>query len=117
VSLNVSRFDLVSFRYVLIVCIINLSDFGFMFYRDDNISLFVTFFNVAVRLGHLFQWIASIYDRFELSYVDQFFEHKQVFELVAAIGVGVDLDIDPRWFERFLPCAGVRLPTASKTTS
>ncbi len=37
-----------------------------MFHRDDDISLFTPFFNVAVSLGSLFQWKASINDRLDL---------------------------------------------------
>jgi hypothetical protein len=45
-----------------------------MFYRDDNISLFVSFFDIPVRLGHVFQWISPIDDRLYLPRLYQLFE-------------------------------------------
>ena len=45
-----------------------------MFYSDDDISLFMSRFNICVRLGSLLQRIASIYDRFYLSHLDKLFE-------------------------------------------
>jgi hypothetical protein len=41
---------------------------------DDDISLFVSFFDIPVGLGDLFQWIASVYDRFDLARLNQLFE-------------------------------------------
>ncbi len=41
---------------------------------DDDISLFVSFFNIPMRLGSLFQRIISINDRFYLSRFNQLFE-------------------------------------------
>jgi hypothetical protein len=38
-----------------------------MFHRYDDISLFVSFINIAMRLGSLFQRIASINERYYLS--------------------------------------------------
>ena len=48
--------------------------FVMMFHSDDYISLFMSFIHIAMRLGSLFQRIASINDRFYLSRLDQLFE-------------------------------------------
>jgi hypothetical protein len=48
--------------------------FVIMLHSDDYIALFLPFFNVPVRLGHLFQRIESINDRFYLSRLYQLFE-------------------------------------------
>jgi hypothetical protein len=45
-----------------------------MIYRNDDIPFFVALLDVPVRLGHLFQLIAPIYDRFYLSCLDQPFK-------------------------------------------
>jgi hypothetical protein len=45
-------------------------------HSDDNISLFVSLFNILVRLGHLFQWITPIDDRFYLPCFNQLFEEE-----------------------------------------
>ena len=42
-----------------------------MFQSDDNISFFVSFFDIPVRLGHLFQRIASIYDSVEIRHLSR----------------------------------------------
>ena len=65
-----------------------------MFHRDDHISFFMPLLNIAVRLDDLLQRIDPVNGRFELARLDQFFEHEQVFELIAAVGVGVDVDVD-----------------------
>jgi hypothetical protein len=52
-----------------------------MFHSIDHISLFVPLFNIPVSLGYLFQWIASIYDRFHLPRLNQLGEEDQVFDL------------------------------------
>jgi len=88
-----------------------------VFHRNDHISLFMPFVNIPVRLDDLLQRIASINDRFHLSRLDQFFEHEQVFELVAAVGVGVDVEVDAARLERLFALRWCQLPTASKTTS
>ncbi len=56
-----------------------------MRHSDDYISLFVPLFDIAVRLDDLLQRIDPVDGRFELARLDQFFEHEQVFELVAAV--------------------------------
>ncbi len=38
------------------------------------ISLFVSFVDILVSLDNLFQWIASIYNRFYLSRLNKLFE-------------------------------------------
>jgi hypothetical protein len=48
-----------------------LSGFVAMFHSDNHISLFVSLFNIAVRLGHMFQWITPIDDRFYLPCLNQ----------------------------------------------
>ena len=45
-----------------------------MFHSDDDISLFVPFFDIPVSLDNLFQRIASIYDRFYLPRLNKLFE-------------------------------------------
>ena len=45
-----------------------------MFQGNYYISLFVPFVDIPVSLGHLFQRIASINDRFYLSRLYQLFE-------------------------------------------
>ena len=44
-----------------------------MCHSDGDISLFVSFVDVPVSLGNLFQRIASIYDRFQLSRFNKLF--------------------------------------------
>ena len=43
---------------------------------DDDISLFVPFVDISMRLDNLFQRIASIYDRFYFSLFNKLFEDK-----------------------------------------
>jgi len=45
-----------------------------MFNSYDYISLFVSCFDIPVRLDHLFQRIASINDRFKFSILNKLFE-------------------------------------------
>jgi len=45
-----------------------------MLHRNDYTSLFLSCFDVSVRLGSLFQWIASVYDRIYLPRLGKFFE-------------------------------------------
>jgi len=47
----------------------------------------MSFFNVPVRLGHMFQWITPIDDRFYLPRLNQLFKQEQVFELIAAVAL------------------------------
>ena len=56
-----------------------------MIYRNDDIPLFVPFFNVAMILDDLLQLIDPVYGRFELARFDQFFEQEQVFEFIAVV--------------------------------
>jgi hypothetical protein len=41
-----------------------------MFHNDDNISFFVSFFDIPVSLGDLFKRIASINDGSDLARLD-----------------------------------------------
>jgi hypothetical protein len=43
-------------------------------HRDNDVSLLLSCFNIAVRLGNLFHRIASVDDRLELSRRNEFFE-------------------------------------------
>jgi len=45
-----------------------------MAHYDDNIALFVSFFNVSMCLDYLLERIAPVDDCFYLPYLDQFFE-------------------------------------------
>ncbi len=45
-----------------------------IFHSYDDISLFVSFFNIAMSLGDLFQRIATINDRLYLSGLNKLFE-------------------------------------------
>ncbi len=45
-----------------------------MLQSDDYISIFVSFVDIPVSLGNLFQRIASINDRFYLSRLNKLFE-------------------------------------------
>ena len=65
--------------------VIALSGFVAMFHRNDHISLFMPLLDIAVRLDDLFQRIDPVNGRFHLARIDQFFEHEQVFELIAPI--------------------------------
>ena len=49
---------------------------------DDNIPLFVPFFNIPMSLSYLFQRIASVDDRFYLPRLNQRGEEDQVFDLL-----------------------------------
>ena len=51
-----------------------------MFYRDDNIPFFVSCIDIAVRLDHVFKWIAPVDDRLDLPRLDQLFDEDQVFQ-------------------------------------
>ena len=53
-----------------------------MFHSYDYISLFGSCFDIPVGLGHLFQWIAPVYDRLYLSCLDKVFEEIQMFGFV-----------------------------------
>ena len=46
------------------------------------IPLFVSHFDITVSLGSLFQWIASIYDRFYLPCLNQLCEEDKIFDLL-----------------------------------
>ena len=50
----------------------------FTLYSYDHVSLFVSCFDIAVRLGSLFQRLASIYDRLYLSRLSKLFEENQI---------------------------------------
>ena len=52
----------------------NLLGFAIMLHSYDDISLFVSFFDIPVSLGNLFQRIASIYDRFYLPRLNKLYE-------------------------------------------
>jgi hypothetical protein len=52
-----------------------------MFHNDDDIALFVSFFDIPVSLSHLFQRIASIDDRFYLPCLNQLCEEDEIFDL------------------------------------
>ena len=45
-----------------------------MFHRNDDISFFMSFFNVPMSLGSLFQWIRPVNDRFDLPRLNQLFD-------------------------------------------
>ena len=53
-----------------------LSGFVIMLHSYDYMSLFVSFFNIPVSLDNLFQWIGSIYDRFQLAILNKPSEEK-----------------------------------------
>ena len=58
-----------------------------LLHSDDDISLFVPFFHIAMSLGNVFQWIASIYDRLELSRLNELSEEDEIcFPLFEARG-------------------------------
>jgi hypothetical protein len=50
-----------------------------MRHNDDDMSLFVSCFDIAVSLGGLFQRIASIYDRFYLPRLHKRFDESEIF--------------------------------------
>ena len=52
-------------------------------HRDDNITSFMTGFDIMVRFSGLFQQIALIDDRLDLPIVDELFEKQQIFFLLA----------------------------------
>ena len=47
-------------------------------YSDDDVSFFVSFFDVPVGLGDLIQWIDAIDDRPELSRLNKLLEKDHV---------------------------------------
>ena len=51
-------------------------------HSDDDISLFMPLFDIAVRLGDLLQRINPVYDRFDLSRLDQLCEEDKIFDLL-----------------------------------
>ena len=52
-----------------------------MVYCDDDIALFVTCVDIAVRFDHVFQRITSVNDRSYLSRFSEFFEVRHIFGL------------------------------------
>jgi hypothetical protein len=52
-------------------------------HRDDDISLFVSFVDISVRLDDLLQRIAPIDNRFQLSCFSKLFDGEQVFQFFA----------------------------------
>jgi hypothetical protein len=52
-------------------------------HRDDDISLFVSFVDIPVRLDDLLQRIAPIDNRFQLSCFSKLFDGEQVFQFFA----------------------------------
>jgi len=66
---------------------------GSLCHSNDYVALFVTSFDIAVRLDDLLERIDPVNGRFHLARLDQFFEHEQVFERIAAVGVGMDVDM------------------------
>jgi hypothetical protein len=59
-----------------------LSGFVAMLHRDDYISLFVTCFDITVRLDDLFQRIASINDRFYLPRLNELCKKDKIFDFL-----------------------------------
>ena len=51
-----------------------------MFHSDDDIPLFVSVFDIAMRLDDLLQQIASIYDRSYLPRINQLCEEHKIFD-------------------------------------
>lgn len=51
-----------------------LSGFAMMFHSNDDISLFVSFFDIPVRLDDLLERIHPVNDRFYLPRLNQLFE-------------------------------------------
>ena len=45
-----------------------------LIHGDDNIAALVACIDVAVRLDHVFQWIAAVDKCFELSHFNQLFD-------------------------------------------
>jgi len=72
-----------------------------MLHIDDNISLFVTLFNIAVRLDEFLQRINLVNRCFYLTRLHQLFKLQQVFELIASIRVAEHIEVDATLFERF----------------
>ena len=54
-----------------------------MFHRDDDMALFLPGVDIPMGFGNLFQWIASIDDRAELSRLNQLCEELSVFRVFA----------------------------------
>lgn len=53
--------------------------FALLVHNDDDIPLFVPCFHIAMSFGNAFQWIASIYDRLELSRLNELSEEDEIF--------------------------------------
>lgn len=51
-------------------------------------------FDIVMRLDDLFHRVHPINDRLYLARLDQFLEQEQVFDLVAAIRVNVNTEVD-----------------------
>ena len=51
-------------------------------HSDDDIALFVSGFDIPMRFNHLLQWIASVYDRLELSFLNQLGEEVEIFDFL-----------------------------------
>ena len=60
-----------------------------LLHRDDDIPLFVPFFDIPVSLDYFLQGIASIYDRLYLPCLDKLFEEGEIFSLYVASGSGI----------------------------
>jgi hypothetical protein len=60
-----------------------LLGFVIKFHSYDYISLFVSFIDISVSLGHLFQGITSINDQFYLPRLNKLFEENLIVSLFA----------------------------------
>jgi len=63
----------------------NLLGLVVMFQSDDYCSFFAPFFDIAVRLGSLFQRKTFIDDRFDLPRLNKLFDK---YEIIGLFGVG-----------------------------
>ena len=63
----------------LIVFILSFLLFVVILHSDDYTSRFVSFFNIAVSFGRLFQGVTFVYDRFYFSCFNKLFDENQVF--------------------------------------
>jgi hypothetical protein len=71
-----SKYTITSPQRQRVALSVHLLGFVVMPHSDDHIPLFVSLFDIPVSLGHLFQRIAPINDRFYLSCLNQLFEEE-----------------------------------------
>jgi len=86
-----------------------------LYYYDDDISLFVTTFNIPVCINNLFHWLMPVDDRLDFSSLDKLFQRNQILCMIFA--VHPDVQIIPSELSTRLHFDLELFPTASRIKS